>query len=468
MYHFVYRLTCTRKEIFSFGLNFLSKLNAHPHDRWIGIINRMNLDVFQYKLLIIPSNQDNHKSLFVVIGLQNVVKHGRRLGNGDHPCILHLESGKRQLNHSLANVTAHNIRLLLNKLYRSHVKAGNDITINPFSSRLMPLRRPKSKKLCHGCLVQQHTLVSTNDCSYVYISVRLSNLDSDAGIGLVRYVHSLIGLAETTISNRDVDDRCQCILAKDKALTTKGSDLNRLRQDVLQLMIVLSQKYLSLRSSKANVYFDPDPFKDDRSMFLEDLSSGSSEHDDDSTWDPGEDEYNNITDNSCGDDNFDNEGDQDDSDRESLHSADRPDQVKTKPKFDHRDVAVLKSTNGLLCPGDILSYRLRTPRGKPKTSTIARLLDPSTPDKKLITLENGVILKPFVHDVKRQKMYGGGACGHLTDPLSVWMKMEQCTLFVGCTSNFVAADKDENHIDTNNGYVTDDSNTTNCVDLDGK
>jgi len=296
----------------------------------------------------------------------------------------------------------------------------------------------------------------------------LSNLDSDAGIGLVRYVHSLIGLAETTISNRDVDDRCQCILAKDKALTTEGSDLNRLRQDVLQLMIVLSQKYLSLRSSKANVYLDPDPFKDDRSMLSEDISSGSSEHDDDSTWDPGEDEYNNITDNSCGDDNFDNEGDQDDSDRESLHSADRPDQVKTKPKFDHRDVAVLKSTNGLLCPGDILSYRLRTPRGKPKTSTIARLLDPSTPDKKLITLENGVILKPFVHDVKRQKMYGGGACGHLTDPLSVWMKMEQCTLFVGCTSNFVAADKDENHIDTNDGYVTDDSNTTNCVDLDGK
>ncbi len=104
------------------------------------IINRMNLDMFQYKLLIIPSNQDNHKSLFVVTGLQNVVKHGHRLGIGDHPCILHLESGKRQLNHSLTNVTAHNIRLLLNKLYRSHVKAENDKAVNPFSSRLMPLR----------------------------------------------------------------------------------------------------------------------------------------------------------------------------------------------------------------------------------------------------------------------------------------------------------------------------------------
>jgi hypothetical protein len=169
----------------------------------------------------------------------------------------------------------------------------------------------------------------------------------------------------------------------------------------------------------------------------EDISSGSSEHDDDSTWDPRDIKYNNITDDSFNNGNFDNEGDQDDSDRESLHSADSTDQVKTKPQFDHRDIVVLKSTNGLLSPGDILSYRLRTPRGEPKSSTITSLLDPSTPDKKLITLENGVILKPFVHDVKRQKMYGGGACGHLTDPLSVWMKMEQCTLFVGCTSNLL-------------------------------
>jgi hypothetical protein len=233
-------------------------------------------------------------------------------------------------------------------------------------------------------------------------------------------------------------------------------------------MIVLSQKYLSLCPSKTNDYLDADPFKDDRTMLSEDILSGSSEHDDDSTWDSREDEYNNITDNSFDNDKFDNEGDQDDSDSEYLHSADSTDQVKTKPQFDHRDDAVLKSTNGLLCPGDILSYHLRNPQGNPKSSTIASLLDPSTPDKKHITLENGVILKPFVHDVKRQKMYGGGACGHLTDPLSVSMKMEQCTLFVGCTSDFIAADKDDNHIDTNNGDVTDDSDTTNCVDLDGK
>ena len=136
------------------------------------------------------------------------------------------------------------------------------------------------------------------------ISVRLSNHDSDAGIGLVHYVHSLIGLAETTISKRDVDDQFQCILAKDKALTTEGSDLNRLRRDVLQLMIVISQKYLSLRLRKSNDYLDAEPFMDDSTMLSEVISSGSSEHDDDSTWDPREDEYNNITNNSFDNDNL--------------------------------------------------------------------------------------------------------------------------------------------------------------------
>ena len=65
-------------------------------------------------------------------------------------------------------------------------------------------------------------------------------------------------------------------------------------------------------------------------------------------------EYNDITDDSIDNDNFDNEGDQDDSDHKSLHSVDSTDQVKIKPQFDHRDVAVLKSTNGLLCGS--LSY----------------------------------------------------------------------------------------------------------------
>jgi hypothetical protein len=102
---FKYRLTCARKDVFSFRVNFFSKLNAHPHGTWVGIIERMNLNVFQYKLLIIPSNQDNHKSLFVITGLQNVVAYCHKLITSDHPCILHLKPGRSLLESSLALTT---------------------------------------------------------------------------------------------------------------------------------------------------------------------------------------------------------------------------------------------------------------------------------------------------------------------------------------------------------------------------
>jgi hypothetical protein len=117
--------------MFALGVNFLSQVIAYPHENWVRTITRMNSNVFQYQLVIIPSNQGNHKSIFVVIGLKNVGKHGQRLGTGDHPCILHLNTGKSVLNNCLAAVTAHNIILLLNKLYRGHDNAGNDKTVNP-------------------------------------------------------------------------------------------------------------------------------------------------------------------------------------------------------------------------------------------------------------------------------------------------------------------------------------------------
>ena len=56
------------------------------------------------------------------------------------------------------------------------------------------------------------------------IPVRVSENDFDTGIGIVRYVHSLIGLAGTTISNKDVDNQWQSILAKDKTLSTDESE----------------------------------------------------------------------------------------------------------------------------------------------------------------------------------------------------------------------------------------------------
>ena len=217
--------------------------------------------------------------------------------------------------------------------------------------------------------------------------VRVSKHDVDAGIGIVRYIHALVGLSGHTITKEDVYTDFKDVFSRESKLTIAGSDLIKLRRDVFLLMTNLYHKYLSRQ-----------PIKDDS---VED---------------------------------------------DTLHDGVSQDDID----FSSDDVAVLQSTNGLLCPGDLVAYRQRENRGNTKTATIVRLLDPSTPDKKEITLANRQILRPYIHEVRRVKMYGGGACGHLTDPLSIWMKLEDCTLFVGCTSSMSENEGDDIKFDKKN------------------
>ena len=111
------RMTSRKSFIHSFNCQFFDRLISYPSDVWVKIVARMNVDVFQYKLLVIPSTQDNHKSLYVVLGLQNMFICGKNIGDCDHTCIIHLEVGKQVMNHSLVSITANKIRLLMNMLY---------------------------------------------------------------------------------------------------------------------------------------------------------------------------------------------------------------------------------------------------------------------------------------------------------------------------------------------------------------
>ncbi len=139
------RMTSGKSFIHSFNCQFFDRLSSYPSDVWVKIVAPMNVDVFQYKLLVIPSTQDNHKSLYVVLGLQNVLKCGKNIGDCDHTCMIHLEVGNQVMYHSLISITANKIRLLMNMLYQTRIGQENDKTVNPFSTRLMPLRRPESE-----------------------------------------------------------------------------------------------------------------------------------------------------------------------------------------------------------------------------------------------------------------------------------------------------------------------------------
>ncbi len=88
--------------------------------------------------------------------------------------------------------------------------------------------------------------------------------------------------------------------------------------------------------------------------------------------------------------------------------------------------------------------------------TIDKLFDPSTPDNMSITLANKDILHPFVHDVKREQMYAGGGGGHLFDPVSTWIKFEECTLNLGSATS----------VEDNNTVFTTSINTNEEYSMD--
>jgi hypothetical protein len=117
-----------------------------------------------------------------------------------------------------------------------------------------------------------------------------------------------------------------------------------------------------------------------------------------------------------------------------------------------RDASVLEDTTKLLSPGDAIKYKLRHTGEKPKSLTIVMLFDPSTPDKMSITLANGDIIPPFVHDVKREQTYAGGGGGLLYDPVSSWIKFEECTLNLGRATSV-----EDNNTDTNEENSMNDS-----------
>jgi hypothetical protein len=158
------------------------------------------------------------------------------------------------------------------------------------------------------------------------------------------------------------------------------------------------------------------------------MSDDSSHNDDDSSWVP--------KDNDCSEISVDDElsNHHDHVGKIGMNHVDHVrDNIfaRETPNFSMRDASVLEDTNKLLSPGDVIKYRLRHIGEKPKSSTIVMLFNPSTPNKKSITLANGDIIRPFVHDVKREHMYTGGGGGLLFDPVSTWIKFEECTLTLG-------------------------------------
>jgi hypothetical protein len=78
------------------------------------------------------------------------------------------------------------------------------------------------------------------------VSVQIFTTSHDSGIGIIRYVHSLIGLKDIHVSKRDVNDLFHDMFSSNQQLMPEGGDLNCLRNEACYLMMNIHKKYLSI------------------------------------------------------------------------------------------------------------------------------------------------------------------------------------------------------------------------------
>ena len=143
-----YRICSGTDDILCLSSTFIESLLRTSSRHWIDQVKRRTVDIFTYNVLIMPYQCGMQKSLFVVLGANNIKDYMKRGFTGTRPCILHIlpyaTSNRSQL-HAYNQVFS-TIRTWLNALWRDNQCNGVQMSM-PFTHRSMPLSRPFGKFL---------------------------------------------------------------------------------------------------------------------------------------------------------------------------------------------------------------------------------------------------------------------------------------------------------------------------------
>jgi hypothetical protein len=98
-----------------------------------------NQNLFNHEILLIPFTSSNYKSMFAVIGA-NEIKNYAKIGHtGSRPCIVHLDALPASKSCHDANFVGNKIRSYLNAMWSHQFLGTRDPELNPFNKRSMPL-----------------------------------------------------------------------------------------------------------------------------------------------------------------------------------------------------------------------------------------------------------------------------------------------------------------------------------------
>ena len=156
-------------DILCLSSTFIESLLRTSPRHWIDQVKRRNVDISTYNTLLMPYQSGTQKSLFVVLGANNIKDYMKRDFTGTRPYVLHIlpyaTSNRSQL-HAYNQVSS-TIRTWLNALWQNSQCDGVYMSM-PFTHRSMPLSRPFGKLLFHDILTVQKQINSCRICLYQF------------------------------------------------------------------------------------------------------------------------------------------------------------------------------------------------------------------------------------------------------------------------------------------------------------
>ena len=84
------RLTSNSKHTIAFKSNFIHSIFAQPPAQWVNNLEDMDIDIFNYNMLLMSFDGHGQTSLFVIVGVKYICDYTKIGSSKNRPCILHL------------------------------------------------------------------------------------------------------------------------------------------------------------------------------------------------------------------------------------------------------------------------------------------------------------------------------------------------------------------------------------------
>ena len=440
-------------------------------------------------MLFLPFDGKDQKSLFVVVNAGRIRDYLKVGYNENRPCIIHLDPNKSDFARHNGHAIADRIYVWLNTLWRYEHDKNNNLLM-PFFKRSMPLCCPKGEYTrMITCSTHNTPLISLDSRFDIHIVPKPTHWSND-GACIIRYAQGMSRFETSALTERqfEYDRHFNHVFAKSSNFRITDDSLLELRKNCITILSDIAEKYTTnyeegdidddsvdsdingpdcncctATSRKAcsctgtvgshTLSSSYSSLPSSQSTISTTISSESS-----SAFVPECDVERDYADSLYGDE-----------DSLSISSNLSCSACSQQSSFGTDKSESIQATNyiastpraatmtgddstcvkdNLICPGDVIEYKLQTGLGTAKRDSIVTIH--KTLHKTYVVMKSGVILKPRKHSVRKIKMFCGATEHLISNPLAAWYPLGSCVLQHGSLLEPESCSSDDDSSSCNN------------------